>query len=166
MLYDHGHSSHWVNACIFAGKVSNTARKLPALCGIRLTTRAARGNKVRVCNADSSRRYSRRCVWALRPLQALPSGLAQKRQRIAPKQLVLRPVRFHSFAAVLAGAHATELAAHLLCRDIKPENLLLSETGVLKLADFGLAIDLNREAAVTRAGTLGELVGMWLRCWP
>ncbi len=29
--------------------------------------------------------------------------------------------------------------------------------GVLKLADFGLAIDLTREAAVTCAGTVGEL---------
>ena len=34
------------------------------------------------------------------------------------------------------------------------ENVLFTEHRVLKLADFGLAIDLNEERAVTRAGTL------------
>jgi serine/threonine protein kinase len=39
-------------------------------------------------------------------------------------------------------------------RDIKPENILFSGGMSLKLADFGLAIDLRKEKAVTRAGTL------------
>ena len=43
-------------------------------------------------------------------------------------------------------------------RDIKPENILFARSAdgrlTLKLADFGLAIDLRAEAAVTRAGTL------------
>eukprot|EP00955_Chlamydomonas_euryale_P006164 65434-Chlamydomonas_euryale.AAC.2 len=47
-------------------------------------------------------------------------------------------------------------------RDIKLENILRTEDGVLKLADFGLAIDLNEERAVTRAGTLDYMVRM--RC--
>lgn len=37
----------------------------------------------------------------------------------------------------------------------QPENVLLTETRVIKLADFGLAIDLNEEKANTRAGTIG-----------
>jgi aurora kinase len=43
-------------------------------------------------------------------------------------------------------------SGYAACRDIKPENVLLSGDGTLKIADFGLAIDLNQERAVTRAG--------------
>lgn len=40
---------------------------------------------------------------------------------------------------------------HCICRDIKPENILFDE-GILKVADFGLALNINEENAVTRAG--------------
>jgi aurora kinase len=43
-------------------------------------------------------------------------------------------------------------------RDIKPENILLSKSMAIKLCDFGLAIDLREERAVTRAGTLEYMV--------
>ncbi len=40
----------------------------------------------------------------------------------------------------------------MMPRDIKLENILFTSTGVLKLCDFGLAINLRLERAVTRAG--------------
>ena len=43
-------------------------------------------------------------------------------------------------------------------RDIKPENLLMSSGRVLKLADFGLSIDMSEERPVTRLGTLDYMV--------
>lgn len=49
-------------------------------------------------------------------------------------------------------------------RDIKPENVLFTPDGTLKLADFGLAIDTNQERAVTRAGTLDYMAPEVLRC--
>jgi serine/threonine protein kinase len=60
-------------------------------------------------------------------------------------QMVLDP-----FIRVLHYLH-TRSIVH---RDIKPENILFTKGNVLKLADFGLAIDLREERAVTRAGTL------------
>ena len=39
-------------------------------------------------------------------------------------------------------------------RDIKPENLLLSEEYEVKLADFGLAINIDAQAPISRVGTL------------
>lgn len=39
-------------------------------------------------------------------------------------------------------------------RDIKPENLIFAHDGVLKLLDFGVSIDVNRERPVSAVGTL------------
>jgi serine/threonine protein kinase len=54
----------------------------------------------------------------------------------------------------------------IIHRDIKPENILFVKANMcLKLADFGLAIDLHEERAVTRAGTLDYMapeVGVWV----
>lgn len=49
-------------------------------------------------------------------------------------------------------------------RDLKPENILFSRNMCLKLCDFGLAIDLREERAVTRAGTLDYMAPEVLLC--
>ena len=70
--------------------------------------------------------------------------------------LVLEP-----FLRVLSYLHARGIAH----RDIKPENILFTRGGMcLKLADFGLAIDLREERAVTRAGTLDYMAPEVLNC--
>eukprot|EP00955_Chlamydomonas_euryale_P058263 357008-Chlamydomonas_euryale.AAC.5 len=43
-------------------------------------------------------------------------------------------------------------------RDIKPENTVFTRDLVMKITDFGLAIDLREERAVTRLGTLDYMV--------
>lgn len=47
---------------------------------------------------------------------------------------------------------ATHTPTH--CRDIKPENTVFSKERVLKVTDFGLAINAGAERPVTRLGTL------------
>ncbi|VEL23282.1 unnamed protein product [Protopolystoma xenopodis] len=48
---------------------------------------------------------------------------------------------------------------HVLHRDLKPQNLLISETGDLKLADFGLA----RAKSVPSRTYSHEVVTLWYR---
>ncbi|KXZ51018.1 hypothetical protein GPECTOR_14g259 [Gonium pectorale] len=52
----------------------------------------------------------------------------------------------------------------ILHRDIKPENILFTRNMTFKLCDFGLAIDLRDERAVTRAGTLEYMAPEVLEC--
>lgn len=51
----------------------------------------------------------------------------------------------------------------IIHRDIKLENVLIHD-GVIKLADFGVAINLSEERAVTRVGTLNYLSPEVLKC--
>ena len=72
----------------------------------------------------------------------------------------------------ILGVPEAPLSNHRLNTSVIPsrQNILLDASGNIKLADFGLAIDLNDERAVTRAGTLDYMVGgrdvrdVWTSC--
>ncbi|GIL81253.1 hypothetical protein Vretimale_1183 [Volvox reticuliferus] len=69
--------------------------------------------------------------------------------------IVMRP-----FLDALAYLHS-----HGIChRDIKPENILFNDQWMLKIADFGVSINLNEERAVTRAGTIDYMAPEVTRC--
>jgi serine/threonine protein kinase len=52
----------------------------------------------------------------------------------------------------LADALAVAHDQDIVHRDIKPQNLMIDESGVLKVADFGLARTVQRTKALTQAG--------------
>lgn len=52
----------------------------------------------------------------------------------------------------------------IIHRDIKSENILLTASGTVKLADFGLSINHREERPVTRAGTLDMMAPEVLVC--
>ena len=74
-------------------------------------------------------------------------ALLRERGRLSQAEAlsVMEPV-----LSALAAAHR----AGLVHRDVKPENILISDTGVVKVADFGLARAVEADAASTRTGLM------------
>ena len=68
-------------------------------------------------------------------------------------------------ATAIAGALAAAHAASIVHRDVKPENVLISDSGAVKLVDFGLAKLLDRPATESPA-ELETVVGTFMGTAP
>ncbi|GIL54641.1 hypothetical protein Vafri_10372, partial [Volvox africanus] len=76
-----------------------------------------------------------------------------------PEREVVQQV-LHPYLKALAYLHQRGI----IHRDIKPENTVFTKERVLKVTDFGLAINANTERPVTRLGTLDYMAPEVLRC--
>ncbi|KAG2429677.1 hypothetical protein HYH02_014015 [Chlamydomonas schloesseri] len=84
----------------------------------------------------------------------LKKGGGQLKEKYAVRDVIV------PFLSALSYLHSMGI----IHRDIKPENILLGANKVIKVADFGLSINIHHERPVTRAGTLDYMAPEVLVC--
>ncbi|KAG2490371.1 hypothetical protein HYH03_011173 [Edaphochlamys debaryana] len=84
----------------------------------------------------------------------LKKGGGQLKEKYAVRDVIV------PFLSALAYLHSQGI----IHRDIKPENILLGANKTVKVADFGLSINIHHERPVTRAGTLDYMAPEVLVC--
>ncbi len=83
-------------------------------------------------------------------LEYCAGGSLARRLRGTP----LLPAPAAEAVAVLAGAMHAAHQAHVVHRDLKPGNILLTADGVMKVTDFGLAKCLDMDSGQTQSGAI------------
>lgn len=77
-------------------------------------------------------------------------------RNLITREAPMDPLRALDIIEPVVGALAAAHAAGLIHRDVKPENVLISDRGQIKVADFGLA---RAVTAATHTGTSGVVIG-------
>lgn len=75
-------------------------------------------------------------------------------QKIIEERKGLQPEETINYAIQVAEGLKAASVANIIHRDIKPDNLMITAEGVLKIADFGLAKSMTTEAVTSESGLI------------